>query len=132
MLLIAVAAPFLSAQTTTPKIEGSIPSGDADNGNHAMTMLIRGVTPRAVALGEAMGAVEGDPSTFFYNTAGIARIKTNSFLVTGSQGFGNTQLVAAVVTFPTTIGTFGIGARGLKEGTIEEVENYQPGGRLRA
>ena len=73
LLLLAVAAPVLSAQTTTPKNEGSIPTGDADNGIHAMTMLMRGVTPRGVALGEAMGAVEGDPSTFFYNTAGIAR-----------------------------------------------------------
>lgn len=132
LLLLAVAAPVLSAQTTTPKNATSIPSGDADNGIHAATMLMRGVTPRAVALGEAMGAVEGDPSTFFYNTAGIARIKTNSFIVTGSQGFGNTQLVGAVVTFPTTIGTFGIGARGLNAGTIEETQNYQPGGRLRA
>ena len=132
LLLIAVAAPALSAQTTTPKNGTSIPSGDGDNGIHAATMLMRGVTPRAVALGEAMGAVEGDPSTFFYNTAGIARIKTNSFIVTGSQGFGNTQLAAAVVTFPTTIGTFGIGARALNAGTIEEVQNYQTGGRLRA
>jgi len=133
LLLLAVAAPVLSAQTTTPKNATSIPSGDADNGIHAATMLMRGITPRAVALGEAMAAVEGDPSTFFYNTAGIARIKTNSFLVTGSQGFGNTQLVAAIVTFPTTIGTFVIGARGLNAGTIEETQNYQPGGgRLRA
>jgi|SRR6478672_10546813 len=132
LLLLAVAAPVLSAQTTTPKNEGSIPTGDADNGIHSMTMLMRGVTPRAVGLGEAMAAVEGDPSTFFYNTAGIARIKTNSFIVAGSQGFGSTQLVSAVVTFPTTIGTFGIGARGLNEGTIEETQNYQPGGRLRA
>ena len=83
LLLIAVAAPLLGAQTTTPKNASSVPNGDADNGIHAATMLMRGVTPRAVALGEAMGAVEGDPSTFFYNTAGIARIKTNSFLVTG-------------------------------------------------
>ena len=57
LLLIAVAAPLLGAQTTTPKNEGSVPSGDADNGIHAATMLMRGVTPRAVALGEAMGGL---------------------------------------------------------------------------
>ncbi|HEX2777877.1 MAG TPA: OmpA family protein [Gemmatimonadaceae bacterium] len=131
LIALVVAAPTLSAQTTTPKDPTSTPGGDADNGIHAATLLIRGVTPRAVGLGEAMGAVEGDPSTLFYNTAGIARLKTNSFLVTGSQGFGNTQLVAAVVTFPTTLGTFGIGARGLNAGTIEEMQNYQPQGRLR-
>jgi outer membrane protein OmpA-like peptidoglycan-associated protein len=129
---LAVAASSLSAQTSTsPKNPTSVPSGDADNGIHAATLLMRGVTPRGVALGEAMGAVEGDPSTFFYNTAGIARLKTNSFFVTGSQGFGNTQIAAAVVTFPTALGTFGIGARALNEGTIEEVQNYTTGGRLR-
>jgi len=132
LLLLAVAASSLSAQTSTsPKNPTSVPSGDADNGIHAATLLMRGVTPRGVALGEAMGAVEGDPSTFFYNTAGIARLKTNSFFVTGSQGFGNTQIAAAVVTFPTALGTFGIGARALNEGTIEEVQNYTTGGRLR-
>ena len=130
-LLLAAAAPIAGAQTTTPKNATSVAGGDADAGIYSATLLLRGVTPRAVGLGEAMGAVEGDPSTLFYNTAGIARLKTNSFLVTGSQGFGNTQLAAAVVTFPTTLGTFGIGARALNEGTIEEVENYQPAGRLR-
>ncbi|NUQ21393.1 MAG: OmpA family protein [Gemmatimonadaceae bacterium] len=131
LFALAVAAPVLGAQTTTPKNPTSTPGGDADNGIHAATLLIRGVTPRAVGLSEAMGAVEGDPSALFYNTAGIARLKTNSFLVTGSQGFGNTQLAAAVVTFPTALGTFGIGARALNEGTIEATENYQPAGRLR-
>jgi outer membrane protein OmpA-like peptidoglycan-associated protein len=132
LVLLAAAAPVLSAQTSTsPKNPTTVPSGDGDNGIHAATLLMRGVTPRGVALGEAMGAVEGDPSTFFYNTAGIARLKTNSFLVTGSQGFGNTQIAGAVVTFPTAIGTFGIGARALNEGTIEEVQNYVTGGRLR-
>ena len=132
LLLLAAAAPSLSAQTSTsPKNPTTVPSGDADNGIHAATLLMRGVTPRGVALGEAMGAVEGDPSTFFYNTAGIARIKTNSFFVTGSQGFGNTQIAATVITFPTALGTFGIGARALNEGTIEEVQNYITGGRLR-
>ena len=131
-LMLAVAAPMLGAQsTTTPDGPTSTPSGDADNGVRAATLLFRGITPRAVALGEAMGAVEGDPSALFYNTAGIARLKTNSFMVTGSQGFGNTQIAAAVVTFPTALGTFGIGARALNEGTIEETQNYVTGGRLR-
>ena len=130
--LLTLAAGSVGAQTTTsPKDPTSSPSGDADNGIHAATLLMRPITPRAVALGEAMGAIEGDPSALFYNTAGIARIKTNSFFVTGSQGFGNTQLAGAVVTFPTAIGTFGIGARALNAGTIEQTQNYQTGGRLR-
>ena len=69
LLLLAVAAPLSAQTSTTPKNPTSVPSGDADNGIHAATLLMRGVTPRGVALGEAMGAVEGDPSTFFYPTA---------------------------------------------------------------
>jgi peptidoglycan-associated lipoprotein len=132
--LLAVAVHGASAQTSTsPKNPVKVPGGDADNGIYSATLLEMGITPRAVALGEAMGAVEGDPSSIFYNAAGIARIKTNSFMVTGSQRFGDTQLAGAVVTFPTTIGTFGVAARAFNAGTIEQTENSNvSGGRLRA
>src|SRR5919202_1951644 len=122
--LLAVAVHGMSAQTSTsPKSPIKVPGGDADNGIYSATLLEMGITPRAVALGEAMGAVEGEPSSIFYNAAGIARIKTNSFMVTGSQRFGDTQLAGAVVTFPTTIGTFGVAARAFNAGTIEQTQN---------
>jgi outer membrane protein OmpA-like peptidoglycan-associated protein len=133
LCLLAVASSTAFAQTRRGGDPIDLPGGDADNGLHAATLLRMGIAPRAVALGEAMGAVEGDATSLWYNAAGIARIKTNSFLVTGAQRFGDTQLAGAVVTFPTTLGTFGVGARAFNAGTIEETDNYEPTGlRTRA
>jgi outer membrane protein OmpA-like peptidoglycan-associated protein len=134
LLLLAVVAPPLFAQGSGFRQRDRLefPYGDADNGINSATILGMGVTPRAVALGEAMGAIPGDPSSIFYNAAGIARIKTNSFFVTGSQRFAETQLAAAAVTFPTALGTFGIGARAFNAGTIDVTENSSFVGRSRA
>ncbi|GAC1515852.1 MAG: hypothetical protein NVS1B4_08070 [Gemmatimonadaceae bacterium] len=127
--LLATLASAAGAQTsTTIGKPASFPTGQRQGGTHAATILGMGISPRAVALGEAMGAVEGDPTSLFYNAAGIARIKTNSFFVTGSQRFADTQLAGAAVTFPTVLGTFGIGARAFNAGTIEVTENFQPTG----
>lgn len=133
LALLVVALPAAQAQTsTTTKGPIGFPGGDRDNGIHAATILQMGISPRAIALGEAMGALEGDPTSIWYNTAGIARIRTNSFMVTGSQRFGETQLAGAAVTFPTPIGTFGIGARAFNAGTIDVTENSNFVGRARA
>jgi outer membrane protein OmpA-like peptidoglycan-associated protein len=136
-LLLLVALPtaaFAQGRGTTTRDNGKfgLAKGDADNGIFAATLLDMGISPRGVALGGAMGAVEGDPSTIWYNAAGMARIKTNSFMVTGSQRFAETQLVGAAVTFPTTLGTFGIAARGFNAGTIETTENNNVTGQARA
>jgi len=132
-LLLALPAHAALAQTaTTGQKPVNFPGGDRDNGIHAATLLEMGISPRAVALGEAMGAVEGDPSSMWYNAAGLARIKTNSFLVTARQGFADTQLGGATVTFPTDIGTFAIAGRAVNEGTIEQSTNYGLGPRCRA
>ena len=133
-LLLASALPSASpAQSTITTTRPTRPTyGDADNGMQAATILQMEISPRAVALGGAMGAVEGDPTSIFYAAAGIARIKTNSFFVTGSQRFAGNQLAAAAVTFPTAIGTFGIGARAFNAGVIDVTENYELLGRARA
>jgi outer membrane protein OmpA-like peptidoglycan-associated protein len=132
-LLLALAASAANAQTaTTGQKPVNFPGGDRDNGIHSATLLEMPISPRAVALGEAMGAIEGDPSSMWYNAAGLGRIKTNSFLVTASQRFADTQLGGASVTFPTDIGTFAIAARALNEGTIEQSTNYDLGTRCRA
>jgi len=132
-LLLALVAPAALAQTaTTGQKPISLVGGDRDNGIFASTMLELPISPRGVALGEAMGAVEGDPSSMWYNAAGLARIKTNSFMVTAAQRFGDTQLGGASVTFPTDIGTFAIAGRALNEGTIEQSSNYSISSRCRA
>lgn len=132
-LLLTLSAPAALAQTaTTGQKPVSFPGGDRDNGIHAATLLELPISPRAVALGEAMGAVEGDPSSMWYNAAGLGRIKTNSFMVTASQRFADSQLGGASVTFPTDIGTFAIAARALNEGTIEQSTSYALGARCRA
>src|SRR3954469_25720532 len=134
LLLLLFAAPLALAQTsTTPPKPVDFPGGDRDNGTHAATILMIGISPRAVALGEAMGAVDADPSDIWYNSAGLGRIKTNSFIVTGSQRFVDTQLGGVAITFPTSLATFAIGARGFNAGNIEETENNVViGGRCRA
>jgi len=134
LLLLLFAAPLAFAQTsTTPPKPVDFPGGDRDNGTHAATILMMGISPRAVALGEAMGAVDADPSDIWYNAAGLGRIKTNSFIVTGSQRFVDTQLGGVAITFPTSLATFAVGARGFNAGTIEETENNVfIGGRCRA
>ena len=132
-LLLALASSAALAQTaTTGQKPISVAGGDADNGIYAATILSMGITPRAVALGEAMGAIEGDPGSMWYNAAGLARIKTNSFMVTARQGFADTQLGGATVTFPTDIGTFAIAARAVNEGTITQTSNYILGPSCRA
>lgn len=132
LLTLAWAPAALAQSSTTPPSPVGFSGGDRDNGVHAATILMMGIAPRAVALGEAMGAVEGDPSAIWYNAAGLARIKTNAFLVTGSQRFGDSQLGGASVTFPTTLATFGIGARALYAGTIDQTENNNIVGRCSA
>ncbi len=132
-LLLFVAAPALAQSVTTPPTSGGFSGGNRSNGTYGLTMLEFGITPRAVALGESMGAVEGDPGSIWYNEAGAARIKTNSFLVTGTQRFGDTQMGGAAVNLPTQLATFSIGARAFNAGTIEETENNTvTGGRCRA
>ncbi len=130
-LLVLAAAPAI-AQSNTGGDPVDFPGGDRDAGIFASTLLMMGISPRAVALGEAMGAVEGDPTSIWYNAAGITRINTNSFMVTGSQRFGDTQLAGAAVTFPTPLGTFGIATRAFNAGTIQRTEDYNPVGRARA
>jgi len=123
-LILTLVAPAAFAQTaTSPPKPVDFPGGDRDNGTHAATILQMGISPRAVALGEAMGAVDADPSDIWYNAAGLGRLKTNSFIVTGSQRFVDTQLGGVAVTFPTSLATFAVGARGFNAGTIEETEN---------
>ena len=132
-VLLALAASTAAAQgTRVGEDPVSVPHGDQDAGIFSNTLLLMGVSPRAVALGEAMGAVEGDPTSIWYNTAGIARIRANSFMITGSRRFANTQLAAAAITFPTAIGTFGVAARAFNAGTIEVTENSEVFGRARA
>src|SRR3954462_1542722 len=131
-LLLALAAPAALALTaTTGQKPVNFPGGDRDNGIFASTLLELPISPRGVALGEAMGAVEGDPSSMWYNAAGLARIKTNSLMVTASQRFADTQLGGGTVTFPTDIGTFAIAGRALNEGTLKQPPTFSVGARCR-
>lgn len=108
-------------------------SGDADGGVNAMTILGMPVSPRAVGLGEAMGSIDRDPATLWYNAAGLAGLRTNAFTVTARQGFAQTQLVGAAAAFPTDIAAFGVAVRVFNAGTIDgRVEGEPSGDNLRA
>jgi len=102
--------------------------GDADAGISAMTILGIPISPRAVALGEAMGSIDRDPAVLWYNAAGLAGLQTNAFTVTAAQRFGQSQIVGAAAAFPTDIAAFGIAARIFNAGTITGTLNGEPTG----
>lgn len=130
--LLLAAAP-VAAQVQTCPGGGPFAGGDCDGGVHSMTMLGMPISPRAVGIGEAMGAIDRDPSTIWYNAAGLAGLTTNAFTVNAAQRFAQTQLVGAAIAFPTQIATFGIGARAFNAGTVENRSQGEPvGGNSRA
>jgi outer membrane protein OmpA-like peptidoglycan-associated protein len=116
-----------------PSAQAQFGGGDQDAGVYSMTILGIPVSPRAVALGEAMAAIDRDPSTIWYNAAGMLGLRTNAFTVNAAQRFAQTQILGAAVTFPTEIATFGIAARAFNAGTIEARAEGEPtGGDIRA
>ena len=126
-----VTAALLLAVPTAARAQFS--GGDQDGGVHSMTILGMPVSPRAVALAEAMAGIDRDPAVIWYNTAGLAGMQTNAFTVTASQRFAQTQLGGAAVAFPTTLATFGIAARFFNAGTVENRIAGEPvGGSTRA
>ena len=127
--LALVAGALLSPSVASAQF----PGGDADGGTHALTLLGIPVSPRAAALGEAMATTTEDPAAIWYNAAGLARLRTNAFIVTGQQRFAQTQLVGAAVAFPTDIVSFGIGVRAFNGGTVDNrVAGELVGGNARA
>jgi outer membrane protein OmpA-like peptidoglycan-associated protein len=129
IVLLGVALSALIAGPARAQFGG----GDADGGIYSMTLLGIPVSPRAVALGEAMAAIDRDPAAIWYNAAGMLGLRTNAFTVTAAQRFAQTQVLGAAVTFPTEIATFGIAARAFNAGTIEGRSEGEPtGGDVRA
>jgi outer membrane protein OmpA-like peptidoglycan-associated protein len=121
------------AAALAPSAHAQFASGDQDAGVYSMTLLGIPVSPRAVALGEAMAAIDRDPATIWYNAAGMLGLRTNAFTVTAAQRFAQTQILGTAVTFPTEIATFGIAARAFNAGTIEGRSEGEPtGGNIRA
>jgi outer membrane protein OmpA-like peptidoglycan-associated protein len=121
------------AAAIAPSAHGQFAGGDQDAGVYSMTLLGIPVSPRAVALGEAMAAIDRDPSAIWYNAAGMLGLRTNAFTVNAAQRFAQTQILGAAVTFPTEIATFGIAARAFNGGTIEGRSEGEPtGGDIRA
>src|SRR5687767_5989875 len=101
--LLGVALSTLIAKPMHAQFAG----GDADGGTYSMTLLGIPVSPRAVALGEAMAAIDRDPAAIWYNAAGMLGLRTNAFTVNAAQRFAQTQVLGTAVTFPTEIATFG-------------------------
>ncbi len=129
LTFVALAASAALASSAQAQFGG----GGQDAGVYSMTILGIPVSPRAVALGEAMAAIDRDPSTIWYNAAGMLGLRTNAFTVTAAQRFAQTQIIGTAVTFPTEIATFGIGARAFNAGTIEvRAEGEPTGGDMRA
>jgi outer membrane protein OmpA-like peptidoglycan-associated protein len=128
-MIVATALLLAAPGTMAAQFAG----GDQDGGVHSMTILGMPVSPRAVALAEAMAGIDRDPAVIWYNTAGLAGMQTNAFTVTASQRFAQTQLGGAAVAFPTPLATFGIATRFFNAGTVENRIAGEPiGGSTRA
>jgi outer membrane protein OmpA-like peptidoglycan-associated protein len=131
--VLALALTAALGTAPTPAGAQNFSSGDQDGGVHALSILGIPVSPRAAALGEAMGAIAQDPANFWYNAAGLALLRTNAFTVNGQQRFAQTQLVGTAVAFPTELLAFGIGLRAFNAGTVENrVDGELIGGTERA
>ena len=129
----ALGAALLLVSAQPAAAQGDFAGGDRDGGVHATTILAMPISPRGVGLGEAMGTIDRDPSTIWYNAAGLAGLKTNAFTITGAQRFGLTQLVGAAASFPTEIASFGVAVRAFNAGTIDQFVSGEPaGGSARA
>lgn len=123
----------LGALAAAPPAGAQFAGGDRDGGVHGMTMLGIPVSPRAVALGEAMAAIDRDPSAIWYNAAGLSGLLTNAFTVNAAQRFAQTQLVGAAAAFPTQLATFAVAARVFNEGTVDNrIQGEPSGGTSRA
>ena len=128
--VLAIAALVFAGATASGQ---HFPSGDGDNGTLSMGILGIPISPRAAALGEAMGAIAADPATIWYNAAGLALMPTNAFTINGQQRFAQTQLVGVAVTFPTELLAFGIAGRAFNAGQVENrVDGELVGGTERA
>lgn len=124
----ALALAFALAAALPASARAQFDGGDADGGRNAMTILGIPISPRAVGLGEAMGSLDRDPATLWYNAAGLAGLKNNAFTVTAAQRFGQSQIVGAAAAFPTDIAAFGVAARVFNAGTITGTINGEPSG----
>ncbi len=62
------------------------------------------VGPRAKAMGGAFVAIADDPSAIYWNPSGIAKIKSNAFLISHSQWLDDVKMNYAAVVFPMGVG----------------------------
>src|SRR5688500_20247734 len=87
IVLFGVALSTLIAGPTQAQFAG----GDADGGIYSMTLLGIPVSPRAVALGEAMAGIDRDPSAIWYSAAGLLGVRTSTCSIIEQQRFDQSQ-----------------------------------------
>ncbi len=91
-------------------------------GSAGAKFLSISVTPRASGMGDAFVAVANDPSSIFWNPAGIAHLRQFAFFTSYSNWIADGRVPAFAVIFPKyPIGTFSVFASGIYMGGFEGV-----------
>jgi tetratricopeptide (TPR) repeat protein len=88
------------------------PAGAAEDGG-ARSVFARGAGERALSLGGAYGAVDGDPTTLYWNPAGLADLSRTSLAVSHTNliGMGFYEQYGTVALPSWRLGTFAISLR---------------------
>ncbi len=89
-------------------------------GSAGAKFLSISVVPRASGLGDAFVAIANDPSSVFWNPAGIAHIKNFAFFTSYSNWIADGRVPAFAVIFPKyPLGTFSFFVSGIYMGGFE-------------
>ncbi len=87
----------------------------------AAILLTLPASSRALALGEAWGAVADDESALFYNPAQLARVRALAVGGSLQNYIASTTLGAFAVAVPLRYGTIGVGLQLLNYGSADEI-----------
>lgn len=91
-------------------------------GSRAAVFLTLPAEARALALGEAWGAVAGGSGALFYNPAQLARTGGLNVAVSVQRYVAQTTLASLAVAMPAARGTFALGVRYLDYGSTAEYQ----------
>ncbi len=91
-------------------------------GTTAATFLKIGVGPRAVAMGESFAGVADDPSTVYWNPAGLSQIPTPAVTAMHTFWLEEIYFEHLAFSFPLPVGTCGASLIYLNHGDISRSE----------
>ena len=103
--------------------------GDLKSGMTGAKFLSVPVSVRGAAMGEAFVAMADDPSSVFWNVAGLTQIKGNSFYASNTQWVADIQFEAAAITLDASrLGKIALHGRVMHMGEMRVRTAFAPDG----